>query len=86
MYVHMSGLRKILKLKHYKKSWQLAVGIILKLVFQVTSTCNDTFLFLVNIPVAQGDQLHQVVHEVPEEKTEEKSQLNYRLTRKSQAK
>ena len=50
---------------------------------QVTS--NNTFLFLVNIPVAQGDQLDQVVHEVPKEKTHKKSQLNYRLTRKSQA-
>ena len=56
----------------------------MKLVFQVTS--NNTFLFLVNIPVAQGDQLDQVVHEVPKEKTRKKSQLNYRLTRKSQAK
>ena len=55
----------------------------MKLVFQVTS--NDTSLFLVNIPVAQGDQLDQVVHEVPKEKTHKKSQLNYRLTRKSQA-
>lgn len=42
----------------------------MKLVFQVTS--NNTFLFLVNIPVAQGDQLDQVVHEVPKEKNAQK--------------